>query len=144
MNKEENIEIIEKYLENMKQLAQTNPTVAKEKAREDLIRTRVLNEDGSPKEHIVDYPPHVGYDVAPMSYEEIVATMRECVGSLSKIGDGDATKTHSIAVQALIDSGFVSRDGHVIVREKRSPQVEEFFRRVESQCDMSNRQRVRK
>lgn len=132
------------YLEEFKKLAEEDPEAAKIAARVSLIRSGVLNEDGSPKENIVDEPSMIGYDVQPMSYEEVVSTMKECIKSLSELGNGNSKETHDIAVQALVDSGFVSKNGHVIVREKRSPQVEEFFKRIERQTDISGRQRVRK
>lgn len=142
-DKDSMLQAMKQYLENFEKLAKENPEEAKIQAKESLIRCGVLNEDGSPKEHIVT-EPHIGYDEPSMSYEDIVSTMRECYDGLKKLGEGDRKKTHDLMCQSLLDSRFIDRNGHIIVPEKRSPQVEEFFRRIESQCNISGRQRVRK
>lgn len=137
------LQAMKQYLENFEKLAKENPEEAKIQAKESLIRCGVLNEDGSPKEHIVT-EPHIGYDELSMSYEDVVATMKKCLISLRKLGEDDPEKTHDIIGKSLVDSRFIDRNGHIIVPEKRSPQVEEFFRRIERECNVSNRQRVRK
>ena len=50
------------YINWLDNLSRNNPELAKEHAIESLIAAGVLNEDGSQKEHIVDYPPHIGFD----------------------------------------------------------------------------------
>jgi len=146
MNIEDRIKSVDEmelYLEGLRQLATEDPVKAKEMARESLIKTGVLNEDGSVKEHIVD-EPHVGYDKAYMSYSDIVDTMKMCLEHLRLLGDNNPEKTHEITCRSLVAAGFIDKNGHVLVPEKRSPQVEEFFRRIEQECEASSRQRVRK
>ena len=50
------------YLARLTKLAHEDPETAKIVARVALIKTGVLNEDGTSKENIVDYPPHIGYE----------------------------------------------------------------------------------
>ncbi|MBQ6547141.1 MAG: hypothetical protein IJL74_04005 [Bacilli bacterium] len=52
---------MEHYLDYLKQLSKDDPETAKILAMDALIKTGVLNEDGTPKESIVDEPPYVGY-----------------------------------------------------------------------------------
>ena len=136
---------VEKELQDLKRLERDDPEAARIVAKVALIKTGVLNENGGKKEQIIE-SPHIGYEEENMSYEEVIATMRMCINSLRQLGEGDIKKTHAIARQSLVDSGFVSKDGHIVVRELRSPQVEEFFRRVESEhnVSVSNKQRIRK
>ena len=49
-------------LQDLKNLVQTDPETAKIVARVALIRTGVLNEDGSSKDQIVDYPHSLTYE----------------------------------------------------------------------------------
>ena len=50
------------YLARLTKLAHDDPETAKIVARVALIKTGVLNEDGTSKENIVDYPSHIGYE----------------------------------------------------------------------------------
>ena len=52
----------ESYINWLNNLSKTNPELAKEIAKKSLIATGVLNEDGSPKEYIVDYPSYIDND----------------------------------------------------------------------------------
>ena len=70
--------------------------------------------------------------------------MKKCMKGLRDLGDGDYEKTRSLIKNSLKDSGFVTKDGHLIVREKRAPHVEAFFKRVEDEMKASSKQRVRK
>ena len=58
------------YLEWLKDLAVTDPELAKEIARKSLIETGVLNEDGSRKESIIDVPHNMAF------FEEMPAKKR--------------------------------------------------------------------
>ena len=53
------------YLKELKDLYKTDLPLAKELAQKALIRTGVLNEDGTPKEQIVDYPPYIDTNKKP-------------------------------------------------------------------------------
>lgn len=48
-----------KYIEELKHLYEINPELARERSRESLIASGVLDKDGTPKENIVDNP-HTG------------------------------------------------------------------------------------
>ena len=137
------LEEAKKELENLEELQKNDPAAAKIVAKAALIRTGVLNEDGSSKEHIVT-ESLIGYEENNMSYESIVDTMKKCMKGLRDLGDGDYEKTRSLIKDSLMDSGFVTKDGHLIVREKRAPHVEAFFKRVEDEMKASGKQRVRK
>lgn len=58
-------EAVESYIKWLDNLAKVDPELAKTMAKKSLIETGVLNEDGSKKEHIVDYPPHIGFYEKP-------------------------------------------------------------------------------
>ena len=130
-------------IENLEKLAKENPEEAKRQALKSLAKCGVLNDDYSPKEQIVD-ESYIGYEENSMSYEDIVETMKNCMEGLRNLGDGDHDKTRTLIAQSLVDSRFVDRHGHIIVREKRAPHVEAFFRRVEEEMKASGKQRVRK
>lgn len=147
MNRKDRIKALEdakKELEDLAELQKSDPAAAKIAAKAALIRTGVLDENGNSKEEIVA-EPHVGYyENNNMSYEDVVNTMRDCMDTLRDLGDGDREKTRALIRDSLIDSGFVSRDGHLIVREKRAPQVEAFFKRVEAERRASEKQKIKK
>lgn len=136
MNRNDKIKALEeakRELEDLKELQKNDPATAKIVAKAALIKTGVLNEDGSSKEEIVT-ESHIGYfEDNDISYEEIVNTMRDCMDGLRNLGDGDREKTRNFIKKALIDSGFVDKMGHLLVREKRAPHVEAFFKRVEAE-----------
>ena len=45
---------MDRYIENLKAIRKENPDLAKEMAVQSLIESGVFNEDGTPKENIVD------------------------------------------------------------------------------------------
>ena len=146
MNRNDRIKTLEKAkkeLESLENLQKSDPEAAKIVAKAALIRTGVLNEDGSSKEQIIT-ESHIGSDVVSSSYEDVVDTMRECMRDLRDLGDGDRDKTRNLIKDSLMDSGFITRDRHIIVREKRAPHVEAFFERVEAEMRASKKQKVRK
>lgn len=51
-----------KAIEDLRELQKTDPVAARIVARVALIKTGVLNEDGSSKEKIVDYPHSLTYE----------------------------------------------------------------------------------
>ncbi len=57
-------EEVQKELQDLKKLVQTDPETAKIIARIALIKTGVLDESGSSKGQIIDYP-HIGYYSKP-------------------------------------------------------------------------------
>ena len=130
-------------IKNLEKLEKENPEEAKRQAIEALIKSGVLNEDGSTKEQIVT-ESHIGYDEVNMSYETIISTMEKCMSGLRDLGDGDYEKTRSLIAKSLVDSCFVDQHGHIIVHEKRAPHVEAFFKRIEDEMNASSKQRVRK
>ena len=144
MNKNDNmLQEMKQVMENLERLAKENPEEAKRQARESLIRCGLLNEDGSSKEHIVT-ESHIGYEEEELSYESVVASMKECMSNLRDLGDGDYEKTRHLIAKSLVDSCFVDQHGHIIVHEKRAPHVEAFFKRMDDQMNTLGRQRVRK
>ena len=50
-----------KYIEELKHLYEINPELARERSKESLIASGVLDKDGTPKENIVDNP-HTGIE----------------------------------------------------------------------------------
>lgn len=136
-------EEFEKGMQDLRELEKSDPEAAKIVAKAALIRSGVLNEDVTPKESIITESHNIGFYEDNVSYETIVHTMRKCMNELRNLGDGDSEKTRELIGKSLIDSGFVDKFGHLIVREKRAPHVEAFFRRVEEETNAKN-QRVRK
>ena len=68
---EEVLSAMREYIEAFEKLALENPKEAKEVARESLIKTGVLNEDGSHKESIVTRPSQLElYDFGEDSRED--------------------------------------------------------------------------
>ena len=63
-------EDIEKEIRDFKDLIKNDPETAKIVARIALIRTGVLNENGSSKENIVDYP-YTGYEITSKTKRRI-------------------------------------------------------------------------
>ena len=57
-------EDVQKKIEELKELQRKDPETARILAKIALIKTAVLNKDGSSKEQIVDYP-HIGYYSKP-------------------------------------------------------------------------------
>lgn len=51
---QEMLENMDKYIESLKTIRKENPELAKEMAVQSLIESGVFNEDGTPKENIVD------------------------------------------------------------------------------------------
>lgn len=143
MTIEERVKALEKAKQELEDLSKNDPETAKILARVALIKTGVLNENGTPKEQIVT-EPHIGFYENNMSYEEVVDTMRDCLSSLRELGNGDLNETRVLVLRSLIDSGYIDKNGHIIAREKRAPQVEAFFRRLEAETGVSKKQRVRK
>ena len=146
MNRKEKINTLEevkKELEDLKELQRSDPTAAKIVAKVALIKTSVLNEDKNSKEHVFT-ESHIDFDETNMSYEDIVDTMKNCLISLRELGGGNLVETRAIIRKTLIDSGYIDNHGHIIAREKRSPQVEEFFKRLEAEMRVSQEQRIRK
>ncbi len=137
------LEEVKKELEDLAELQKSDPEAAKIVAKAALIRTGVLNDDGSSKEQIVT-ESHIGYEEVNKSYENVVATMRECMDGLRYLGDGDYEKTRKLIAKSLVDSCFVDQHGHIIVHEKRAPHVEAFFKRIDDEMRASGKQRVRK
>lgn len=45
---------IDDYIENLKELKNTNPDLARQKAKDSLIRSGILDSNGKPKERICD------------------------------------------------------------------------------------------
>lgn len=142
-NNDNMLQNMKQVMENLEKLAKENPEEARKQARESLIRCGILNEDGSQKEHIVT-EPHIGYEEVGMSYESVVASMKECMSVLRDLGDGDYIKTRHLIAKSLVDSCFVDQHGHIIVHEKRAPHVEAFFKRIDDEMSVSGKQRVRK
>ena len=54
MINQEKLNNMVKYIDNLKTIQKENPEVAKEMAVQSLIESGVFNEDGTPKENIVD------------------------------------------------------------------------------------------
>ena len=51
---QEMLENMDKYIESLKTIRKENPELAKEMAVQSLIESGLFNEDGTPKENIVD------------------------------------------------------------------------------------------
>lgn len=51
---QEMLENMDKYIESLKTIRKDDPELAKEMAVQSLIESGVFNEDGTPKENIVD------------------------------------------------------------------------------------------
>ncbi len=62
MSRIKNHDDVIKAIEDFKELAKRDPETAKIVARIALIKTGVLNEDGSSKKNIVDYPHSLIYE----------------------------------------------------------------------------------
>lgn len=77
------------------------------------------------------------------SYSDVVLEMNSCLEDLRSLGKGDIKVTRELVGKALMDSGFIDNNGRIIVREKRAPHIEEFFRRIEAETETS-KQKVRK
>lgn len=54
MISQEMLNDMDKYIGNLKRIRKENPELAKEMAVQSLIESGVFNEDGTPKENIVD------------------------------------------------------------------------------------------
>lgn len=54
MISQEMLDGMDRYLEQLKTIQKSNPEVAKEMAVQSLIESGLFNEDGTPKENIVD------------------------------------------------------------------------------------------
>ena len=87
---------------------------------------------------------HIDYEKEPVSYEKVVTNMRSCLEDLRLLGNEDPEKTRELIAKSLIDSEFIDKRGHILTFEKRSPQVEEFFKRFDLENNISGRQRIRK
>lgn len=51
---QEMLDNMDKYIESLKTIRKENPELAKEMAVQSLIESGLFNEDGTPKENIVD------------------------------------------------------------------------------------------
>lgn len=54
MINQEMLDGMDRYIENLKTIQKENPELTKEMAVQSLIESGVFNEDGAPKENIVD------------------------------------------------------------------------------------------
>ncbi len=131
------------HLEYLRELGKSDPEYAKKLAKDTLMLVGILNSDGSEKEYIVN-ESHIGYDEEPVSYEKVVTNMKNCLEDIRLLGNDDPKKTRELIIKSLMDSEFIDGRGHIITFEKRSPQVEEFFRRFDLENNISGRQRIRK
>ena len=62
---------VDKYIKGLRELAKEDPETVKIIAKVALIKTGVLNEDGSSKGNIVDYPHSLTYEFENMPKRRI-------------------------------------------------------------------------